>query len=432
MKKILITNTVALNGGDAAILEAVLHLLRVAFGNDTNFIVYDNSPETAARYYPEIHFRKLIYVQAIPQTRIGLIRSVGKRLNLGRMRLAMKCWTMNPALARVLLTEEEWKDFQHYSSADLIVSTGGTYLVDNYSLASRIFDYQLSLGMKRPLIFFTQSMGPFRKQNSSRQKLRAIFSQAQLILLRDERSLDNLKELGLFGMKTQISSDAVFALADPSILREAAQAQPPPSQRMKIAISVRDWRHFTRVSQSEGMENYKKAMHSLTTHLVKEHAAEIVYISTCQGIPEYRFNDSIVARDIFDQLSAETRSHVQVDAEFHTPSKLISRLREFDWAIGTRMHFCILCLLAGTPVLPIAYEFKTNELFSRLGLGEWVQNIEALEPNTFVKAVEEFLNTIPNLREALFQKVELERQAALQSGLLVKEALDVFQKNGKR
>ena len=136
-KKILITNTVALNGGDAAILEAVMHLLRVAFGDDTEIIVYDSSPEVAARYYPGIHFRKLIYFRAISESRIGIIRSLGKRWDLGRIRLAMKCWNNWPQLAYRLLTKDERNDFDYYSSADLIVSTGGTYLVDHYSLAPR-------------------------------------------------------------------------------------------------------------------------------------------------------------------------------------------------------------------------------------------------------------------------------------------------------
>jgi colanic acid/amylovoran biosynthesis protein len=423
-KKILITNTVALNGGDAAILESVMHLLRVAFGDDTEFIVYDSSPEVAARYYPGIHFRKLIYFRAVPESRIGPIRSLGKRWNLGRIRLAMKCWNSWRSLAHCLLTDEERKDFYHFNSADLIVSTGGTYLVVHYSLTPRIFDYQLCLALGRPLVFFTQSLGPFKNQTfTTRKKLRNIFSYAQLILLRDKRSLENLEELDLPDVKTQISSDAVFALADPAILEQAKVSQ-LLNQRIKIAISVRDWRRFTTVSRQEGMQKYKEAMQALTAHLVKQRDAEIVFISTCQGIPEYQFDDSVVAREIFHNLPDEVKSHVQVDAGFHTPRALIARLREFDLAIGTRMHFCILSLLAGTPVFPIAYEFKTDELFSRLGLGEWVQDIETMEPAKLLKAFDGFLKTIPSIRESLFHNVELERQCALQSGMAVKTALE--------
>lgn len=61
------------------------------------------------------------------------------------------------------------------------------------------------------------------------------------------------------------------------------------------------------------------------------------------------------------------------------------RLQDFDLCIGTRMHMCILSLISGTPVLPIAYEFKTQELFGEIGLKEWVTDIEVIEPDAFAK-----------------------------------------------
>jgi len=336
-------------------------------------------------------------------------------------------WKNFPAIARLWLTNEEQIDFEHYSNADLIVSTGGTYLVDNYSLAPRIFDYELSLKLGRALVFFTQSLGPFQKQSaSSRQKLRIIFESARLILLRDEHSLKNLQALGLRPANARVSSDAVFALADPMVLERATQARPSFNPRMKIAISVRDWRRFATVSRQEGMRKYKEAMQALTSHLVQQHAADIVFISTCQGIPEYQFDDSVVAKDIFQNLPDEIKSHARVDAEFRTTSNLMNHLQQFDLAIGTRMHFCILSLLAGVPVFPIAYEFKTHELFSRLGLGDWVQDIETIDPGALTKAFDAFWKVLPAIRPSLFRNVESERQTALQSGSIVRQALENF------
>ncbi len=422
MKKILITNTVALNGGDAAILQAVLRLLREAFGESTEFIVYDNAPEVAKRYYPEIHFRKLLYWRAVPDSRVGIYRSAVQRWNLARMRLAMLFWKKSPAMARTFLTHEERIDFANYSNATLVVSTGGTYLVEHYSLAPRIFDYQLCLTMGRPLVFFTQSLGPFRNPSFAKQ-LREIFAKARLILLRDQQSLENLRALNLQAFNAQVSSDAVFALANPAILKQAGKTVLHSNKRIKVAISVRDWRRFATVSRADGMNKYKEAIHALIIHLVEKHNAEVVFISTCQGIPEYQFDDSKVAAKIFQNLPEAIQSHAQVNSEFWATDQLISHLEQFDVVIGTRMHFCILSLLAGVPVLPIAYEFKTNELFSRLGLGAWIQNIETLESEKLLKSFDEFLKALPTLRESLFDKVELERQRALESGAAVKTAM---------
>lgn len=56
---ILIENTVCLNAGDAAIALAIMRILRRAFGEKSEFVVFDSNPEVAARYYPDIRFRPL-------------------------------------------------------------------------------------------------------------------------------------------------------------------------------------------------------------------------------------------------------------------------------------------------------------------------------------------------------------------------------------
>ncbi len=92
----------------------------------------------------------------------------------------------------------------------------------------------------------------------------------------------------------------------------------------------------------------------------------MLFISTCQGIKEYKFEDSKVAKDIFELLSTEAKQKSVVDDKFHIPDELRTIIEKLDLVISTRLHFAIQSLCVGVPVLPIAYEFKTKELFSRL------------------------------------------------------------------
>jgi colanic acid/amylovoran biosynthesis protein len=54
----------------------------------------------------------------------------------------------------------------------------------------------------------------------------------------------------------------------------------------------------------------------------------------------------------------------------------------------------ILGICAGVPVLPIAYEFKTRELFRSLGLEEWVTDIEDADEAVFSELVDRFVNAL--------------------------------------
>ena len=423
--KILITNIVTLNAGDAAILYAMIDVLRAAFaGNDIQFIVYDKHGNAPSRYYPELEFRKLLYLSREADNRgSDLLR------RFSEIRFKLGLWSIKhnaPLLPHIFLTETERRDVLEYKTADLIVSSGGTYLVENYSLEARIFDYRLSLALGRPLVFFTQSLGPFANE-SNRRSLLPIFNNALLILLRDEQSRRNLIDLGVKNQHVHRAADAAFALSDSAALAAAKLPTKTVNYPLRIAISVREWRHFKTVDAQAGMERYCKAVQALTRHLVDEHEAQITFISSCQGMPEYWTDDSTLARSIVNGLKDDIRVSVSVDGNFHNPAALTKILKNHDLLVATRMHMAILALGVGTPVLPISYEFKIRELFDRLGQSEWVQDIETISGKDLIESANRFLEQLPQMRLPLFSAVERESKNAIASGELVREAFERWQ-----
>lgn len=415
---IVISNTVALNGGDAAILKALVGLLRKEFGQDTRIVVFDSHPEVASRYYPDLEFRKMLYDRAAWAPNI-LNKPLGA-VNAGRVRAAAKLMARGlDALARPMLTVEEFRDLDLYRNAELIVSTGGTYLVEHYHLHRRLFDFDICLGFNAPLMFFTQSLGPFAKKKN-REAFQKIFNHARLVLLRDARSRGHLVDIGVKPSHLHVVPDGAFALADEDRLR-AAMARTFPKQSARVVVSVRYWHHFTG-DNDEGMRKYKESVGQAVSHLVRDYGATVSFVSTCQGIEEYWTDDAAVAADIMAQLPADVRDAVSIDEKFHSPEELVDLLAEQDLIIATRMHMAILSLIAGTPVLPIAYEFKTQELFENLGNGEWVADINAMNPGAFSAKLDAFVAALPETREALFESVIREADAARSAGPLIGEA----------
>jgi colanic acid/amylovoran biosynthesis protein len=440
--KIIISNTVACNGGDAAILFSIVENLRKEFGERTEFIIYDSQPDITSKYYPELTWRKLLYLKITEDSQIKfsgqsslgrvwryIFRSYKSKINPYIFYFAAWCQMKGlSSLTKLLLDNEQLQDLYNYSSADLIVSTGGTYLVETYSLTPRIFDYQITLLMKRPLVFYTQSLGPFLNQKN-KKALKKIFNQSILILLRDNLSLKHLQYLGVNENKIQVSSDVVFSYKN-HIKNKIAEPCSVYSlgTRIKIAISVRTWPFFKEISVEVGMNKYKTAMCALTQYLVENCKAEVTYISTCQGIPEYWTDDSKFAFEIYKLLPNFIQQHVNVNVDFHHPQTLLELFRNYDLVIGTRMHVCILSLVAGTPVFPIAYEFKTKELFARLGMNKWVQDIETMDEELVINLIQGFLDNLSNIKKDLMEKVNQEKLYALKSSTLIKESLEKLHK----
>jgi len=435
--KIIISNTVTLNGGDAAILNALIYVLRENFGSKTEFVVYDNQPRIANRYYPELNFRKLIYLSINDLSNhfsskfikhFKPIRELWSWVNCLRFYFAVWCWCNRlRILARILLKKHELEDLISYESADIIISTGGTYLVENYDFSSRIFDYKISILMNKPLVFFTQSLGPFSNR-CNRRDLSKIFRDSLLIFLRDEKSREHLMDLGVDMRKVYVFPDIAFASPINEISKEDTAIKFYKKQPLNVGISVRYWPFFKQVDKTIGMKNYMEVISKTVTNLKTKYNASVTFVSTCQGIPDYWADDSKVALEIWSGLPDNIKKDVIVNHSFHTTLELLGILASFDMVIATRMHMAILSLIAGTPVISIAYEFKTKELFKQLGLAEWTQDIETLETESFQKVVDSFLRQFPENSEDVFNRVAEERERAIDSGQLVKVAYDNWMK----
>lgn len=414
--KILITNAVSLNTGDAAILRGAIGVLRSTFGNDMDVTVYDAKADAAKRYYPEFRYRPALYDQ---------VRSAAK----GR-------WPVKLAAVFVLFLSLVWQrslgrrlahrlpqrlrdSLDEYARADLVVATGGTYLVPSYRLFPKIFDFLVTLLLGRPLVLFTQSLGPF-PPGRDRLLLRLALRRARLILVRDDASRRHLDDLGVEGDRIAQAADAAFSMAR---LDLPPRRFPPSGRPLRVAISVRDWPHFQREPPAVGMQRYLSAVAKLTRVLVEDHGVQITFLSTCQGVPEYWTDDSRVADRVVTLLPGAIRRHVTVDREFHRPERLIGVFAEHDMVVATRMHAGILALCAGVPVLPIAYEFKTVELFQRLGLGEITQDIEAVTPESLEQAFRHLLAIGPGLGAQLRSRVEELKSSALGAGPIIRDAL---------
>jgi colanic acid/amylovoran biosynthesis protein len=226
--------------------------------------------------------------------------------------------------------------------------------------------------------------------------------------------------LGLGADRIAVAADSAFAFA------ETCQGGPPNPRHngpLRVAISVRDWPHFERQSGESGMAAYVDAVAGLVRHLIDEYAAAIVFISTCQGVREYWTDDSLVAERVRDRLPPAMRTLVSIDRQFHRPEQLLECLAQHDIVVATRLHVAILALCAGIPVVPIVYEFKTRELFTRMDPDYPLQDIETLNADGLASAFRSVYARYDELRRAIKNWVAAECERALSAGPIVARAV---------
>ena len=418
----MIVNSVALNVGDAAILQGEIRALCEVFGGDAEIEVAEQTPTVAKRLYPAIRFHAGLHSQHAhwPRWRShGGVASLRKR----RISLAVRLIPTAPRLARLLLSGEQRAHLDRIAAADLVVATGGTYFVEHYNFTAKADELLAAQALGKPTFLFTQSMGPFTR-TGSQSVMRRIVAGSRGVFLRDERSRRHLAEIGADTSKLSVHADAAFALATPDAPR------PGGAVPARIAISVRSWSHFKSGSRADSADRYRRAVADAARTLARS-GAEVTFLSTCQGVPEYWTDDSRYAATLVDELLAG-EPNIRVDRAFRTPDALAEALRQFDVAIATRMHFAILALAVATPVVAIAYEFKSRELLASMGRESWVFDIEEVTAEGLVRATREALGGGPMLREVIAEQVNAYRADAIRAAARIREALAVAPRAGTR
>lgn len=388
-------NSHALNGGDAAILLGEVAALRDVFGDGVEIEIAEAQPFAAGKRYPELRFFPGFHAKypALPrwQTR-------GPGGSFRRRRTSFAVWLLAraPKLAKWLMEPAEREHVDRIESADAIVFTGGTNLVEHYSFTKQLDEIIAAEAVGTPVFMYTQSMGPYRKE-SNRKLMARLLSRCAMISIRDERSMAYVLEVGVPTKLLAVHPDAAFALARPSAPTAAL------AETRRVAISVRNWSHAARSNGGDAREAYRQAIAEAARALALE-GVEVVFVSTCQGIPEYWTDDARFARSIVaDHLQDVPR--VSIDSSFHSPSELIALYGTFDAVIATRMHAAILALIGGTPVVGIAYEFKSRELLRSFGMEDLVADFDEISGEWLTSTVRRVLSNGPALRSEIRARV---------------------------
>ncbi|WP_227271318.1 polysaccharide pyruvyl transferase family protein [Roseobacter weihaiensis] len=427
--RIIVENCVFMNGGDSAIGIALRDIVMDTFP-EAELTFADSGFPDIARYYPDIDF---IPLPSFVMDESAVVRLAARAFGKYRKYLFFRKLYMSTSVAatRLLtaaglpLPTPVMRAIRPYLDADLVLTTGGTYLLSKYDYGRRLLEFHKSYQLGKPIAAFTQSFEAFSDDFRSRD-LAPLLARMELILVRHETSKDHVH--ALIGRSDHIVTvaDSVFALWTPgptSLADRRARSGRPAEDRLRIAIAVRKLKAYGSRDPETGAALFKQSVLAAITALVREKDADITFLSTCQGIPEYWTDDSAIAVDFAADLPPDVAPHVTVNRAFHTPQDLIEVLQTFDGVIACRLHMAILSICANTPVLPVSYEPKFEETFEELGVLDLVTPIGEIEPEPFAARVLEWTGTLDSVAASLEQAAPRLQASARSAGPALRDAL---------
>ena len=353
---VLITNSVPLNGGDEAVLRAIVESLKLRWPN-IQITVLCNKVSLSKQYLPDL--------------------------------------TLASDLEFARTSSERREVSELYRNADVVLASPGGYLHDFYPIEDRLRALEVALALGKPVILLPQSIGPFWKDDSTR-RIAEVLNRVSSICVRDQTSIDHLLNTGVRASRIVDTADAAFLWH--KLAPELFQPKDKPIRTVGLCFRVWPLDDQVRVNQT-----IHKAT-ALCRFLLSDPSRDLVFISTCQGIGGY-IDDSALAEQIVAQLPRDLQLRSRIDHLRYSPRERIQALGRCDAVIGMRLHACLLAMLGGTPAMGLGYEQKTAEIFRQLNLEAYQISFEE-EADSWLHCAQRFIDDAEIIRSTLPDALE--------------------------
>lgn len=420
------------NKGDAALAIALNQSLRREFGDQTEVVFASLTPEYDAERY------RMPFLP-MPMAPSGFLRKV----SVGTGRVTRQRW-LTPIIVViqmiVLLTAARlWypiyartgeralrlvprplrKVTREVLRADISIAVPGGYLkaaaIEEdgwlYHAAALLF----CKVMRKPVILYPVSIGPFVGWHN--RAARYLLQRVDSIMVREEISRETSIVLGANPARIHSVPDSVFMLEEdtraetelPLVLEHFKQLDRP-----WIGVSVRHFGFPGDADPKAAYESYLSAVANTVDELIDRFGISAIFVpqrigagDTKSRFERFRASDVVPSREVRERMKHPEQAIVLEDDV--SPQTLMALYGNFEIMIGTRMHANILTMVAGTPVVAIAYEPKTTGIMATLGLSRYCVQIrdtaEKLLPATLAlwsereKVSSQLAREIPAIRK---------------------------------
>ncbi|MDU4959283.1 MAG: polysaccharide pyruvyl transferase CsaB [Sporomusaceae bacterium] len=281
------------------------------------------------------------------------------------------------------------------AGCDLVVSGGGSLLQTVTSERSLYYYLSVMLLGKtlgKPVMIYAQGVGPVRGA-AARGAVRCIGNKLDLITVRDEGSLQELKSIGVFAPPVHVTADPVLSLppADAAFGREELLRQGVEHGPV-VGISVREWKN---------LDHYKRVLAAVADELA---AAGVRLVFIPMQKPDVAAASRVV--------SYMRQPAVVLRGEYST-DQLLSLIGNLDMLIGIRLHALIFAAIMKVPLLGVSYDPKIERFLESIGESA-AGTLDTVEADCLLRLAKQLLagkqgarTEVESLRQQAFHSAEL-------------------------
>lgn len=289
-------------------------------------------------------------------------------------------------------------------NCDVLISGGGSLLQDRTSTRSIVYYLSIIKCAKlfgKKVMLYANGIGPVTKPKN-RRLVKNVVNKVDIVTLREENSLDELRNMGVDNPNAYVTADPVFTLD--GVTRQKAEKilseQGIPMDKPIVGVSVRNWKD---------VDKFITDFAVLCDRVHNELDRNIVFIP--MQVP----NDINISRVVQSKMKSESFI-LRDDA---TPFETMGIIGLMDFVMSMRLHTLIFAARQRIPLIGFSYDPKIDFYLKEFSMpsGGDVDNYNIEDAFRKIKAM------IEN-REAYVEKLDeavggLERLAGKNEDYLV-------------
>jgi polysaccharide pyruvyl transferase CsaB len=238
---------------------------------------------------------------------------------------------------------------------DLFILGGGGILFDAEA-ETFLREVTIAQELGVPVMVYAVSAGPLEK-SSSRRIVREALDRAAVITVRDRGSKKILEEAGV-EKEIVVTADPALLLAPEPLPEDALLRESMESGKRIVGMSVREpGPAFSDVDEKV----YHRLLADTADFIIDRYDAQVLFVPMERRMLDMQHSHAIIARMLRPQRAGVLKG------EF-TSGQLLTLMREFDFAVGMRLHFLIFAALQEVPFIGLPYASKVEQFLADLHL----------------------------------------------------------------
>ena len=326
---------------------------------------------------------------------------------------------LNVGIKISAMIEERY--LKEYYNTNIVVDLSGDSFSDSKGGKSIINSITLLIALlfRKPIVFFSQSIGPFRKWILRLPKF--VLNHADLIIVREEITKHYLESIGI-KKGIYLTSDCAFVLEP--CAREHVEEMLREENIYKIG------RPLVGVSASAMLDDksgrYVNVMTQIIDYLIEKKGAHVIFVPHNLSSNEGKIDDDRFMSEKIYRL-IKNKQKVNLIKGDYTPEELKGLIGLCDVFIGGRMHANIAALSSYIPVIATAWSHKYYGIMRALGQERYVCDLKSITTEDLKGKIAEVWDNRTKIKKALSNKMKTQKQLAWASGQLVRDLLDSLQ-----